>query len=591
MICFLRIFWKLLIVCRILYVFYPFSTLLIDANSENGGSSDDPDEELSQKIIENLFYPQQWPKHHNFGSLVFQSIFTSLPFILLRIFAHLGSSTISLSSIFVTQKLPATLLSLSLDFNLLRIARKWHLKPNLALFLLESSYLTWSYFSRPCGPLFQTVIFCWLCAEVVLSINYSPNPACANHDHDRIPLTKSAQKIGAILILGMWHRVSFLVLAIVPTVHYLFVGATNSPEYTTFMAISCFKVLHFSFGASCAAIMLSFFESVLTRNIDLRELLSPRVNRVNFLSAVFRNLTFSPKLAVVSLLRSPKILDKPLQPLHWHVFINIPLAFGILGLLCLFCVVQCCISLLKNEITKVNPKYWFFISSFLVPLFLFSLYPLKYVGDVIPLIVPVLFIGVIRVSFLGTKCRHRFLILWMLLNAMTCGFFGFTFHGGNMKLVELLTKEMASHSHTDSISISFFGTLPPAKILLLASTKRSWKSVQIKILNRSEELASLGGPDSNATEKYLVTTWKMTSQSSRIQKLKLKFVSKFPWHVTQSSGLNFIRTKTKNLWRKTRMNSMQKTNSYTKECDNSKRNNSWVKEFGNMFQLWVYKLL
>lgn len=75
----------------------------------------------------------------------------------------------------------ALVLGLGLDALLWAIARKWHVKPNLALFLHASSHLTFVALGRPTDALLQSLALAALLRHLVACLDYAPHGASFIH--------------------------------------------------------------------------------------------------------------------------------------------------------------------------------------------------------------------------------------------------------------------------------------------------------------------------------------------------------------------------------------------------------------------------
>lgn len=239
------------------------------------------------------------------------------------------------------------------------------------------------------------------------------------HAHPATALTT-----GCLLALGAHHRVSFLVFALPPVLHWLFHEFKFTPS-TAVVALTKLALTIVAFFAAAAALT----------GLDAALQGAPPTGLLYSATSV-RGL--GPVRAFTAAFQPGRLRGRLVQPPFYHLALSLPVNFGPAAALALLWAAQ---SLRPTRLAALSPAYWFFLSAFLAPLALLSLYPLKGRLDVVPAHVPLLFLAVIRTGpcCVRDAARRRFIAAWLLFHAGSLLYWGWAHLAAHLPLFTLLT--------------------------------------------------------------------------------------------------------------------------------------------------------
>ncbi|KAG0223186.1 hypothetical protein BGX31_008650 [Mortierella sp. GBA43] len=131
-------------------------------------------------------------------SILLPAITTGLPFLLLKTWIGDSQEYVTTRQLFLTQRLVFVLISLIIDWAIVRMARQIKRSPSIALLLVSSSYVTLAYHTHPFSNSAETVILA-LCA-VLLGRIICDHDASLNEAHSGKAVTgeKLATKVPSI---------------------------------------------------------------------------------------------------------------------------------------------------------------------------------------------------------------------------------------------------------------------------------------------------------------------------------------------------------------------------------------------------------
>ncbi|CAO3567073.1 unnamed protein product [Mortierella alpina] len=405
--------------------------------------------------------------------LVLSAITTGIPYLLLKTWIGTDADHFVTSrALFITQRLAFVLISLIIDWAIVKMARQIRRSPSIALLLVSSSYVTLAYHTHPFSNTVETVILA-LCATVLGSIildhdaSMSPaasSPASTDPASTTVPTgnqSSTSAKIdprptpmalsfvlGVLFAVGTFTRITFVVYGFPLGVMFLYLNfkAAFTQNRTILAGASKFiaACLPLALGLvamSAFAVLVDsmYFHKLIIYNISngvrlsLRDILITHPKDWHQLSykgsltlTMWNNLRYN--------LDEKNLAEHGLHPRFFHLFLNFPVLFGNLALIAVATLLQKCRagewSSQSRLVTALSYSGIFGIS-------VLSTMPHQEARFLTPLILPLIIALSGRISKLGRK----FWPLWLLGNGIMALALGLFHQSGIVPAMEMVQQQ------------------------------------------------------------------------------------------------------------------------------------------------------
>ncbi|BGP17720.1 hypothetical protein JCM10213_005300 [Rhodosporidiobolus nylandii] len=405
---------------------------------------------------------------------------TGFAFALLRALTGRGPTA---RALFLTQRCMMLVFSFAIDLLIHLTARS-----DTAVLLFASSPVVFTFLVRPFSNSLEALFFA-LALYVTL------------HTVKRTSCT-SLSKLGAILALGVFTRVTFVAFAapLVIAVAYrvaarlawrnhsvpasLALLRASSPAALTFILTSCLLAFVDTFYFSSSASLSSFILTPLN------------LLRYNLASA--------------------NLAEHGLHPRYLHLAANWPMLFGP-GLAVVWLAARA-----RMDEEKAGAKDRFrlnvYFASFLVPTLLLSIQPHQEPRFLVPLIIPLALLTPYASFFRSDTSRARkirrvFCALWLVHSLVLTALFGYLHQGGLIRslfaLSDALQNPSSALGEAEKVNIVFWRTFMPPRHLLLPTSRGDALPPAVNIT----DLAGAPSPDMLATLSLLSAASPVTSST------------------------------------------------------------------------------
>ncbi|KAF9961489.1 hypothetical protein BGZ70_008275 [Mortierella alpina] len=406
-------------------------------------------------------------------SILIPAITTGTPYLLLKTWIGADSDHFVTSrALFVTQRLAFVLMSLIIDWAVVRMARQIRRSPSIALLLVSSSYVTLAYHTHPFSNTVETVILA-LCATVLSSIildhdsSMSPAPSSpASTDTASTASPEGTQSLtsakidprptptalsfllGVLFAVGTFTRITFVVYGFPLGVMFLYLNfkATFTKNRTIVAGASKFiaACLPLAIGLAAMSAFAVLFDSIYFHKLiiynisngvrlSLRDILITHPKDWHQLSCkgsltltMWNNLRYN--------LDEKNLAEHGLHPRFFHLFLNFPVLFGNLALIAVATLLRKCRagewSSQSRLVTALSYSGIFGIS-------VLSTMPHQEARFLTPLILPLIIALSGRISKLGRK----FWPLWLLGNGVMALVLGLFHQSGIVPAMEIVQQQ------------------------------------------------------------------------------------------------------------------------------------------------------
>ncbi|KAF9981349.1 hypothetical protein BGZ75_007384 [Mortierella antarctica] len=383
-------------------------------------------------------------------SILIPAITTGIPYLLLKtwigtdpgmIVGQEADHFVTSRALFITQRLAFVLISLIIDWAVVRMARQIRRSPSVALLLVSSSYVTLAYHTHPFSNTVETVILA-LCATVLSSIildhdsSMSPAPASsaladrtstvapagnqssirAESNTRPTPIALSFL-LGVLFAVGTFTRITFVVYGFPLGVMFLYLNfkATFTKNRTIAAGASKFiaTCLPLALGLaamSAFAVLIDsiYFHKLIIYNISngvrlsLRDILITHPKNWHQLSYK-GSLTFTMWNNLRYNLDEKNLAEHGLHPRFLHLLLNFPVLFGNLALIAVLTLLQKCRAREWGSQSKLVTTLSY---SGIFGISVLSTMPHQEARFLTPLILPLIISLSGRISKLGRKFWH-----------------------------------------------------------------------------------------------------------------------------------------------------------------------------------------
>lgn len=318
--------------------------------------------------------------------------------------------------------------------------------------------------------------------------------------------------LATITVIGIFNRPTFVAFAFAPVFFWLQRGlGSKSIGFKDFHI----RIFAFVLCGLPAAMLFILIDSFYFGYLTMGEIGQLRIGMNNFVVTPVNFFKYN--------VNTKNLEAHGLHPRFLHFFVNVPLLFGVLGIVGLltftkmvyrsvmftkttfFCTVK---RLTKQQyfISSGLKARWLHLprlqsivglmtSTFIVPIVLLSLFPHQEPRFIIPVLFPLVFLHAPELSQVPSldivrrfndngdesappqSCRPRKLMLWYVSNLLLALFYAFAHQGGVFPLTSHITTELKAKPHLTHVHLytSYSYSLPTA-LLQLRNTRRVYRS-------------------------------------------------------------------------------------------------------------------
>ncbi|KAF9358569.1 alpha 1,2 mannosyltransferase [Mortierella sp. AD094] len=410
-------------------------------------------------------------------SILIPAITTGVPYLLLR--TWVGNSPdrfVTTRALFLTQRLAFVLISIIIDWTVVRMARQIRRSPSIALLLVSSSYVTLAYHTHPFSNAVETLILALsatllghIIREHDSSIPASPpsptnlsTPDTAKASVTTItavqPSAPTASPkptrailsfgLGILFSIGIFTRITFILYGFPLGVMFLYLNAKVSfnQKKSLLSGLSQFTLtcipLALGIGLMSAFAILidsiyfgklviynrkddlnfSLFQLLFTSPLDWINL----SYRGSFTVTMINNLQYNMDVN--------NLAEHGLHPRYLHLLLNFPVLFVSLGIIGLITVFQ---KLKARQLRSDSKLVTALTYSGICGISLLSTMPHQEARFLTPLILPL----VISLSGRISKLGRKFWPLWLLLNGVLAIVFGLLHQSGIVPAMSLVQRQ------------------------------------------------------------------------------------------------------------------------------------------------------
>lgn len=377
-------------------------------------------------------------------------IFWSPPFCIIKLLSSISSNLINSSNLLTVTRFYTCLLSLIIDYNILKLSDIFYYDKYKALIILTTSYVTFIYYSRSFSNTAEAFLFSILIYSIAknifnkMNLNVVSQELSQNEVKDRlINLEKSKPNfalIAFILILGFFNRPTFILFALIPMLYLVFYPVIISFTYFRIILNDLLKLLIY---LSIYFFIFICIDTAYYNGVCFYKLDSITLNFSNFIITPLNFLIYNVKAA--------NLKNHGIHPRYTHILVNMPLLFGPL----VYIVIK---NLRSFKILKTSQQ--FLLLSILVPLVTLSLFPHQEPRFLISLLTPIILLCVNTIS-------SKLFILYLVFNVFLGLFYGFLHQGGVIPALSNLNYLIDRSNKT----VIFWKTYMPPRFILMQGYK------------------------------------------------------------------------------------------------------------------------
>ncbi|KAI8606153.1 Alg9-like mannosyltransferase family-domain-containing protein [Dissophora ornata] len=413
-------------------------------------------------------------------SILIPAITTGIPYLLLKILTGSNSDHyVTTRALFLTQRLAFVLMSLIIDWAVVRMARQIRRSPSIALLLVSTSYVTLAYHTHPFSNTVESTILA-LCAVVLGTIikehdssitttsptsstsGTSATTPTARPTFTTTPETTStilSFGLGVLFSAGIFTRITFVLYGFPLGVMFLYLNARAS----------------FTQGRSLVAGLRHFILACvpLALGLGLMSAFAIIIDSIYFNKLVIFNKTNGVPLSLLQLLfTSPKdwlslsykgsltvtmfnnlrynmdeknLAEHGLHPRFFHLLLNFPVLFGNLALIAVTTIAQ---KIMAGQWKSESKLVTALTYSGICGISFLSAMPHQEARFLTPLILPL----VISLSGRISKLGRKFWPLWLLANGVMAIIFGLAHQSGLVPAMGLIQHQTLGSQDCKEVS-------------------------------------------------------------------------------------------------------------------------------------------
>lgn len=362
--------------------------------------------------------------------------------------------------------------------------------------------------------------------------------------------------MSTLCVIGVFNRPTFLLFGAPMVFYWLLRGmGTKSVTFTDFHL----RMILFCLSAIPAILFFVLCDSLYFKYLTSGEILTKTISIDNFV--------FTPWNFIKYNLDSKKTAEHGLHPKYIHLLVNIPLLYGILGIIALVSFAQLMIRFFRAEyqgLPRAQSIVGLMSASTFVPLFFLSLINHQEARFLIPLTFPIIllhgpklitgfcaqypfrvehpWLRLFYEKFLCTKASAMYIIkIWYFANIALTVFFGFVHQAGVFPLAQHLEqvakmKPTDTHlhlitSHTYMFPLSFVN-IPSSQIVHLnAQTGQRYKK------RKDFYIYEYGGMDMNQLMSRIKLITSHCELKKNTKKLKYRLFLAIPSSLSDDMNL------------------------------------------------------
>lgn len=450
-------YWKLAVAFRFLLIIIP----------QNGYIH--PDEffqssEITAGDIFNFQVHRPWEFNNTFPirCIVFPYLTTGIPFLILNMLTlHKNPLLLLLIPRFIM-----FCLSILQDLSLYKICKMFKRNHVYSLFVFSTSYVTLVFYTRTFSNSIESVLFSLLLL-IISKMIYNLSKTHNNKDSKENLYTKEISynnSIGMLLALGFYNRPTFILFAFVPILFWLQLGL-NTKFWNCIIMYRRLLIMMPSFIIVC--FLLTLIDTIYYSKFSVSYLINHSEDAIT----LFENLIFTPINFISYNLDNSNLAVHGIHPRFLHMLINVPLLFGILGIIGIFYYIQILLKIVRGFWPyDLMPHNAMMLMSFIFPLLTLSLFPHQEPRFLIPLLLPLCFICSNSICGYTSKKQWLF-IAWIFSNIFSGIFFGYLHQGGLIPSIISLQKILIENNKLGLNShVIFYHTYMPPRYLLTSTS-------------------------------------------------------------------------------------------------------------------------
>lgn len=295
--------------------------------------------------------------------------------------------------------------------------------------------------------------------------------------------------LATITVIGIFNRPTFVAFALAPVFFWLQRGlGSRSIGFKDFHV----RIFVFVLCGLPAALLFVLIDSFYFGYLTMGEIGQLKIGMNNFVVTPINFFKYNAN--------TKNLETHGLHPRLLHFFVNVPLLFGVLGVVGLLTFVKMVYSGLKARwlhLPRLQSIVGLMTSTFIVPIALLSLFPHQEPRFIIPVLFPLVFLHAPELSQVPSldivrrfndnddesaaeppqRCKSRKLTLWYVSNLLLAFFYAFAHQGGVFPLTSHIRTELRAKPHLTHVHLytSYSYSLPTA-LLQLRNTRRVYRS-------------------------------------------------------------------------------------------------------------------
>ncbi|KAI7869953.1 Alg9-like mannosyltransferase family-domain-containing protein [Spinellus fusiger] len=311
-------------------------------------------------------------------------------------------------TLFMVERTACFVLSLVIDFSVIRLYTAMKKDYSMPLLVLATSQVMLVYYTRPFSNSVEAVVLCLsLCAYVTFSVNAS---------------LLAAFTLGSLLCLGVFTRITFVLYGFPLGVAFLW-SASKSV-----VGLGC----SFADSVYYGALQMTVDNQPLVSMSQWMDLL---LNPSFLLSMKMKgNLLLTPLNNMLYNVNIDNLELHGLHPRYLHLLVNFPMLFGPLAIASVFSVVDHVTVAYKDAFSRV---YYVALLTVATSMAGLSIFPHQEARFLAPMLVSL----IILYTWNRTRLPVMFWITWIMFNIITTFVFGVLHQGGLVPTLSYLQQQ------------------------------------------------------------------------------------------------------------------------------------------------------
>ncbi|XP_012278705.1 GPI mannosyltransferase 4 [Orussus abietinus] len=343
--------------------------------------------------------------------------------------------------------------------------------------------------------------------------------------------------LAAITVTGIFNRPTFIAFAFPPIFFWLHRGLGSKS-----VGFIDFHVRIFTFVIYCLPIALTLIlvDSFYFGYLTIAEIGSLKISMNNFVVTPLNFMKYN--------LNNKNLEIHGLHPRLLHFIINVPLLFGILGIIGLITFGKMLYSGSRGhwlELPRIQSITGLMTASFIVPIAMLSIFPHQEPRFIVPVILPIIFLYSSKLSesqatdIIHASCENsqrksafqsssiklgKLQVVWCLSNVILTLFYGFFHQGGVLPLTSHFANELRAKPHLTHVHLytSYTYSIPTA-LLQLRNTRKTYMSSAKHKYQLTKDFYLYEEGSKNVVEVQDSIAYKLQECEERFKTMKLPY--------------------------------------------------------------------